>query len=103
MCVAQLVRASRFEPSSVVVLGFVCVPMTSIFEPTLNDDVLLSTKNAVVSSQSFVGVFAKTRARSATSPCEMKVFVPFRTYWSPSLTAFVSIDAASEPATGSVR
>jgi hypothetical protein len=48
-------------------------------------------------------VFANTVKKSAMPPLVIQILVPFSTQSSPSRTAVVLIEAASEPDVGSVR
>src|SRR3954447_21792865 len=73
-------------------------PILSSSRPTTKPGVVVSTQKAVGP----LSVRARTLQTSAIGPLVMKIFVPLRTYSSPSLVAVVLKLAASEPDSGSV-
>ena len=71
---------------------------------TENPGASFSTMNALMPKcLASLLVLAKTTVTSAIGPLVMNILAPFRMYVSPFLTAVVWIEAASEPALGSVR
>src|SRR5688572_12517544 len=94
----MLLAGTRQSCRWISAVGLLRQPILSSSRPTTNPGVFVSTQNAVGP----LSVRARTLQTSAIGPLVMKIFVPLRTYSSPSLTAVVLNDAASDPLSGSV-
>ncbi len=97
-----LAAGTRTLSSTTVVVELARRPILSSCGPVVTPAMSRVTMKAVI-LPSGVSVLAKTVKKSAMPPFVIQIFSPVRIQSSPSRTAWVFTEAASEPAPASVR